>query len=420
MVNVEQWAEIRRLRRVEGLSIKAIGRRMRIARNTVREVLRSDGPPQYHRPPGPSKLDPFKGRIAELIAEYPKLSAVRVREILTQEDFAGGETIVRAYLRRVRPRPVAAFQRTVYLPGEIGQVDWAEMPDPILDAYGKLRPVYAFVMVLGYSRMLTVVFSFRTRLVDFLRCHAEALAFFGGTPRTVVYDNLKSVVLWRRGAEVTFNPAFLPFADRYEFRPLPTWPGEPHEKGLVERPILYLKDNFWAGRKFADMEDLHGQGITWRDRKCNVRIHSGLDERPIDRFELERSRLLALPPEPYQAEEILFAKASRWGYVRLDGNDYSIPLILAGRRLAAKLDATSVRIYDQGRIATQHARCFGHHQVLTLPGHQNRPWSLRRESSPVLPRDLVPGLQLPRQAALGVEQRDLSVYDALVSQEEMA
>jgi len=126
MVNVEQWAEIRRLRRVEGLSIKAIGRRMRIARNTVREVLRSDGPPQYHRPPGPSKLDPFKGRIADLIAEYPKLSAVRVREILTQEDFAGGETIVRAYLRRVRPRPVAAFQRTVYLPGEIGQVD----PDP--------------------------------------------------------------------------------------------------------------------------------------------------------------------------------------------------------------------------------------------------------------------------------------------------
>jgi transposase len=365
-------------------------------------------------------LDPFKGRIAELLTEYPRLSAVRVGEILSSESYSGGITILRDYVHQVRPRPIQAFQRTVYLPGEIGQVDWAEMPDPILDAYGKLRPVYAFVMVLGYSRMLTVVFSFRTRLVDFLRCHAEALAFFGGTPRTIVYDNLKSVVLWRRGAEVTFNPAFLPFADRYEFRPLPTWPGEPHEKGLVERPILYLKDNFWAGRKFAGMEDLHGQGMTWRDRKCNVRIHSGLDERPIDRFELERSRLLALPPEPYQAEEILFAKASRWGYVRMDGNDYSIPLILAGRRLAAKLDATSVRIYDQGRIATQHARCFGHHQVLTLPGHQNRPWSLRRESSPVLPRDLVPGLQLPRQAALGVEQRDLSVYDALVSQEEVA
>ena len=420
MVSVEQWAEIRRLHRVEGLSIKAIGRRMRVARNTVREVLRSGAPPQYHRPAGPSKLDPFKGRIAELIGEYPKLSAVRVREILTQDGFTGGETIVRAYLRRVRPRPIAAFQRTVYLPGEIGQVDWAEMPDPIPDAYGKLRRVYAFVMVLGYSRMLTVVFSFRTRLVDFLRCHAEALAFFGGTPRTIVYDNLKSVVLSRRGAEVTFNPAFLPFADRYEFRPLPTWPGEPHEKGLVERPILYIKTNFWAGREFADMEDLQEQGSNWRDRKCNVRMHSGLDERPLDRFELERSRLLALPAEPHQAEEILFAKASRWGYVRLDGNDYSIPLILAGRRLAAKLDATSVRVFDQGRLVSEHARCFGHHQVITVPEHQKRPWSLRRETAPQLPRELVPGLQLPQHAALGVEQRDLGVYDALVSEEVVA
>ena len=158
--------------------------------------------------------------------------------------------------------------------------------------------MFAFVMVLGYSRLLTVVFSFRTRLVDFLRCHAEALAFFGGVPHTVVYDNLKSVVLFRRGAEVTFNPQFLPFADRYGFRPLPTWPGEPHEKGLVERPIYYVKDNFWYGREFADMEDLQSQGHHWRDATCNVRIHSGFDERPIDRFELERAHLLPLPEEP--------------------------------------------------------------------------------------------------------------------------
>jgi transposase len=417
MINVEQWAEIRRLHRVEGMSIRDISRRLGKARETVAGALRAKEPPVYRRALRPSKLDPFKGRIAELLAEYPRLSAVRVCEILSNEGYLGGMTILRDYVHQVRPRPIQAFQRTVYPPGEIGQVDWARMPETILDAYGKQRPVYAFVMVLGYSRMLTVVFSLRTRLVDFLRCHAEALAFFGGTPRTIVYDNLKSVVLSRRGAEVTFNPAFLPFADRYEFRPLPTWPGEPHEKGLVERPIHYIKNNFWAGRKFAGMEDLQEQGNTWRDKTCNVRVHDGLDERPIDRFELERTHLLALPEEPYQTEEILFAKASHWGYMRVDGNDYSIPLILAGRRLAAKLDATWVRIYDQGRLATQHARCFGHHQVITVPEHQKRPWSLRRGTAPVLPRGLVPGLQLPRHAALGVEQRDLSVYDALLAEE---
>lgn len=404
------------MHRVERLSIRAIGRKLRLARNTVREVLRSERPPKYQRTAGPSKLDPFKGRIADLLAEYPRLSAVRVREILSAEGYTGGMTILRAYLHQVRPRPIQAFQRTVYPPGEIGQVDWARMPDPIPDALGKLRPVYAFVMVLGYSRMLTVIFSFRTRLVDFLRCHAEALAFFGGVPHTIVYDNLKSVVLHRRGAEVTFNPQFLPFADRYGFRPWATWPGEPHEKGLVERPIFYVKDNFWYGRKFADMQDLQAQGDRWREGICNVRTHSGFDERPIDRFELERGQLMALPEEPYQAEEILFAKASRWGYVRLDANDYSIPLLFAGRRLGAKLDATSVRIYDQGHLLAQHARCFGHHQVITFPEHQKRPWSVRKETSPVLPRHLVPGLELPRQAALQVEQRDLAVYDALLEE----
>jgi len=420
MISVDQWAEIRRLHRVEGMSIRGISRRLGMARETVTRALQASGPPVYQRTAQRSKLDPFKGRIGELLAEYPRLSAVRVHEIISREGYQGGVTIVRVHLRRVRPRPINAFQRTVYRPGEIGQADWAQMPDRIPDAYGKLRPVYALVMVLGYSRMLTVVFSLRTRLVDFLRCHAEALAFFGGVPHTVVYDNLKSVVLRRRGAEVVFNPQFLPFADRYGFRPLATWPGEPHEKGLVERPIHYVKNNFWAGRKFAGMEDLQAQGNEWRDTTCNVRIHNGLDERPFDRFEIERSHLWALPAEPYQPEEILFARATRWGYVRLDGNDYSIPLILAGRRLAAKLDGSLVRIYDQGRLMAQHARCFGHHQVITHPGHQKRLWSLRGETRPALPRELVPGLQLPLHAVLGVEQRDLGVYDALLADEAAA
>jgi transposase len=417
MLTVDQWAEIGRLRRVGGMSIRAISRKLGVARETVARAVRAKGPPVYRRARRPSKLDPFKGRIAELLAEYPRLSAVRVREILSAEGYTGGMTILRDYLHQVRPRPIQAFQRTVYPAGEVGQVDWARMPDRIPDAFGKLRPVYAFVMVLGYSRILTVIFSFRTRLVDFLRCHAQALEFFGGVARTVVYDNLKSVVLFRRGTQVTFNPQFLPFAERNGFRPLATWPGEPHEKGLVERPISYVKNNFWAGRKFTGLEDLQAQGCQWRDTVCNVRVHSGFDERPIDRFEIERPHLLALPDEPYQVEEVLFAKASRWGYVRLDANDYSVPLLFAGRHLGAKLDASSVRIYEQGHLVAEHARCFGHHQVMTRPEHQKRPWSVRKQTRPLQPSHLVPGLELPRHAALPVEQRDLAVYDALTAEE---
>jgi transposase len=183
MINVDEWAEIRRLHRVEGLSIRAISRRLGLARKTVARALRAKEPPAYQRGPEPSKLDPYKWRIGELLRKYPRLSAVRVHEILKGEGFTGQLTILRVYLQRVRPRPIQAFQRTVYQPGEIGQVDWTQLPDPIPDAYGKLRPVYAFIMVLGYSRMLTVIYSFRMRLADFLRCHAQALEFFGGSPR---------------------------------------------------------------------------------------------------------------------------------------------------------------------------------------------------------------------------------------------
>ncbi len=323
MINVEQWAEIRRLHRVERMSIRAIARRLRLSRNTVRSAIRSSEPPQYRRKAMPSKLDPYKRRIAELLEEFPRLSAVRVHEILTEEGFDGSVRLVRGHLQEVRPRPIHAYQRTVYRPGAIGQVDWARMPDPIADPLGEPRPVWALIITLGYSRMLTLGFSFRTRMVDFLRCHVQALEFFGGVPHTLVYDNLKSVVVKRQGAKITFNSEFLAFADHYGFRPLPHWPGEPHEKGLVERPVGYVKGNFWAGRRFEGYEDLQDQGQRWRDGVANPRVHAGLHEQPTQRFELERQQLLPLPKDPFPLEEVLFAKATRWGYVHVDANEYS-------------------------------------------------------------------------------------------------
>ncbi len=239
---MDAWAEIRRLHPVEGMSIRAISRRLRVARETVTRGVWASGPPVYRRAAQASKLDPFKGRMAELLAGHPRLSDVRVRKILSAEGYMGGMTILRDHLHRVRPRPIQAFQRTVYPPGEIGQVDRGRMPDPIADAFGRLSPVYAFVKVLGYSRMLTAVFSFRSRLVDFLRCHAEALPFFGGGPRTIVYDNLKSVVLSRRGAEVTFNPQFLPLRCCSTRR---SWPGRPRKERPASGQLTCRRARRW-------------------------------------------------------------------------------------------------------------------------------------------------------------------------------
>lgn len=294
MLEVEQWAEIRRLRRVEKLSARAIARRLGLARNTVNAALHSAVPPQYHRAPQASCLDPFHHRITEILADFPELSAVRIYELIEPEGFSGHLSILRQYLRTVRPQPVPAFQRTEYRPGEIGQVDWAMMPDPVPSPTGDVLPVWALLLTLGYSRLLSVVFSFGTKLPDFLRAHAQLLAFVGGVPHTLVYDNLSSVVLHHQGKEVAFNPQFLVFAERYGFQPHACTPRQPHEKGLVERPVRYIKGNFWAGRHFSSLDDVQAQADVWRDTIANVRLHSTLHERPADRFRTRKGCSLAL------------------------------------------------------------------------------------------------------------------------------
>lgn len=414
MLEVEQWAEIRRLHRVEKLSARAIARRLGLARNTVNAALHSDMPPEYRRAPRPSCLDPFSNRIAEIVAEWPEISAVRVCEILQPEGYTGGLTILRAYLRSIRPQPVQVFQRTTYRPGEIGQLDWACMPDPIRSPTGEMRRVWALILILGYSRVLSVVFSFGTKLPDFLRAHAQLLAFMGGVPHTLVYDNLSSVVVEHRGKEVTFNQQFLVFAERYGFRPYACTPGQPHEKGVVESSVGYVKGNFWPGRRFADLDDLQAQADLWRDTVANVRVHGTLHERPIDRLAQDRAALLPLPREVWIPPDVRFVRVSSQGFIHVESNQYSVPLILARQQVSVHLNATTVVIYHEQKAVATHPRSWGRHQVIQDAAHLARPWSVHVTLSPA---QGVGGLQLPAKARVAVAVADLSRYDRL-SQED--
>jgi transposase len=216
MLTVEIWAEIRRLHIVEQLSKRAIAKRLGVHRNTVTRALASQLPPHYARPPRPSPLEPFKPRIQALLDLYPTLSGVRVRELLGAEGYQGGQTVLNDYLRDLRGsrRTTPVYQRTDYAPGMYAQVDWAVMPDRV-PYEGELRRVYAFLMALCYSRLLYVEFTLSCRSEDFIRAHRRALEFFHGTPHHCVYDNLSTVVLTRRGRDVTFHPQFLAFAGTY-------------------------------------------------------------------------------------------------------------------------------------------------------------------------------------------------------------
>lgn len=414
MIEVEEWAEIRRLYHVEHLAIRAIARRLGLSRNTVKSALARDQPPHYKRAPEPSCLDPFRNRISEILTEFPEISAVRIQEILQPEGYAGGLTILREHLRAVRPQPVRAFQRTEYRPGEIGQIDWARMPDPIPSPTGDLRPVWALILTLGYSRMLSVVYSFGTKLPDFVRAHAQLLMHIGGVPHTLVYDNLSSVVVEHRGKEVVFNPQFLAFAERYRFRPHACTPRQPHEKGLVERPVAYIKGNFWAGRHFSGLDDLQAQSDRWCANTANVRMHGTLHERPCDRFEREKGALLPLPGGLWIPPDIRFVRVTSQGFIQVDTNQYSVPPVLARQRVSVHLDATRVMIYHQQEMVASHPRCWGKHRLIQDPAHRVRPWSVRQGPAAAPGAE---GLLLPAKACVAVAVPDLSRY-ALLTRED--
>jgi transposase len=386
MISVADWAEIHRLRKVEKLSKRAIARRLGIHRDTVTRALASPGPPSYQRASRGSILDPYKPKIHALLAAHPDLTGVRLFEILDDEGYGGKISTLRGFVRQVRPqyKPSPVYIRMEYRPGEYAQVDWGKMPDPVL-WQGHWCQVNAFAMVLCYSRLLYVEFSLATKQPDFMRCHQNGLRFVGGVPKCCVYDNLSSVVKRRRGTDITLNETFQHFAGYHCFQIHPCWPGAPNQKGAVERPIDYIARNFWAGRYFADFDDLVRQGSSWLNEKANVRLHETLRQRPVDRFEEERSHLLPLPKEPFDTDWVLYPKVSKDCVVRVDTNDYSVPWQVAQRHvrqaIEVRVDGQWVRIMSQGEEAARHPRCFARRQQIIDRAHYDGLWQSRAAAS---------------------------------------
>jgi len=379
---VEDWAEMRRLHKVEKLSKRAVARRLGIHRNTVTRALESDEPPSYSRKARGSILDPYKPKIHALLAKDPTLSGVRILEIIQEEGYPGKISILRDFLREVRLqyKPKQVYIRMQYHPGEYAQVDWGEMSDPVL-WQGHWCQVNAFVMVLCYSRLLYVEFSLTTKLMDFLRCHQNGLRFFGSIPKSCVYDNLSSVVKRRRGTDITLNESFQQFAGYHCFQVHPCWPGAANQKGTVERPIDYIKRNFWAGRYFADFDDLDRQRWEWLNETANVRVHSTTRQRPVDRFKEERAHLLPLPKEPFDTDWVLYPKVRKDCVIRVDTNDYSVPWQAAqrhvGQTIEVRVDERWVRILSQSEEVARHGRCYARHQQIIDRSHYDGLWQSR-------------------------------------------
>jgi transposase len=401
VIEVEDWAEIRRLHRAEGLPIKQIARLKNVSRNTVRAALRSDGPPKYEREPRGSVADGFEPRIRELLVAYPSMPASVIGERIGWP--YSGRTL-RTRVAELRPAylPPDPASRTSYAAGELAQDDFW-FPDITLPVgFGQVRTAKqlpVLTMVCGYSRWAAAVLIPSRNAEDLYAGWWQLIQGLGAVPRLLVWDGEGAV--GRHPDRLTAECQA--FRGTLATRVYVCQPADPEAKGLVERFHDYLERSFLPGREFTSPADFNTQMQAWI-ATANTRWHRRLECRPADRIAADKAAMIALPPVPPVTGWHKTARLPRDYYVRLDGNDYSVDPAVIGRRIEITADLARVRVSCDGRIAADHERCWARHQTLADPAHLQAAKALRSARRLAV-------VPVPRQDE--VEQRDLSVYDRL-------
>jgi len=370
-MNTELWSIVRRLYEVEKLSQRAIGARLHVSRKTVRRALMTkEGPPaeERGRPKGPGKLERFKAYVTRRIQQYPELSATKLFKEIVGYGYAGGLTTLKKFLHTIRPENTPkAFLRLETQPGEYAQVDWANIG--LISIGNKRHPLSCFVMVLSYSRMMYAELTLSQCLEDFMQAHVNAFEFFGGVPKKINYDNLKTVVLSRMGQDIRFQPHFMDLAGTYLFEPIPCGVRMAHEKGKVERGIQFVRSSWLAGRELVNYGQLQRDLREWLDSQANPRVHGTTHDRPIDRFVNEKAYLQPLPPKPYDCSMIRSVQVSSQGLVFFQSNRYSVPYSFSGQTVTLKATPHDVQIFQADRRLATHQRCYEKNQTLENPAH---------------------------------------------------
>jgi transposase len=352
-----EWAQVRALA-ADGISQREIASRLGINRRTVARLLASEEPPRYRRARVGSQLDPLEPVMRRLLEEWPQIKAPRLTEILRYEyGYSGSVRLVQARLQRLRPPTVRPAQRTGYRPGQVVQLDWAELPTRPRIA-GRERRVYALVASLPYSGAQTAFFSLDMTIESFLEGHTRAFEWLGGVPRECVYDNLRSVVARRERDEVVWNRRFQHLRGHYGFHATVCTPATPREKGSVEAAVRYLKTGFWPARRFAELRELDECYADWRDRACNRRRHASGRFPVEERLAEERQALRPLSPLRFDWSGHRSTRVPVDGYLRHGGCFYRAPERLVQERVELRFDRDQVWIVHRGSEVARYPRSY--------------------------------------------------------------
>lgn len=407
MIRSGEWLDIRAMYE-DGVSISEIARRTGHDRKTVRKVLSWEGPiPRarkgYKRG---SLLDPYKDYVIKRMDDGLLNACVILREI-KDRGYHGGITILRDFMRPFKP-PLRhkAVMRFETPPGEQIQLDFGVFP--YLDERGVHRRVYCFAMVLGYSRMITLEFLENASRPSILRAMKHGLEFFGGTTRHLLSDNMKQLQDDRDSSGVpVWSDEYVAMAEHYGFTPKACRPYAPQTKGKIERPIGYIKGNFWAGLSFWSLSDLNHKAAVWRDTVANVRVHGTTHEVPLERYALEKPLLIPLNPRPYAIERVEPRTISRDAFVVWDTNRYPVPWEYAGESaLVRESESGTIAVEVRGEVVASFPVMSGRNRVLRVEEHHRGipPSGAAKHKKPVARL-----LSAPQ-----VEERPLCVYQSLL------
>jgi len=378
MIDYDFFCKIKNLKEQHGLNPSQIAEELSLDPRTVAKWLEQDRFKQRKSTLKKSKLDPFKKDILRMLTAHP-YSAAQILARIRELGFDGGYTIIKDYVRAIRPRQSQAFLTLSFAPGECAQADWGSFGYVPVGA--TTRRLSFFIMVLCYSRMMYLEFTVSQTMEHFLACHQHAFEAFGGVPQKIMVDNLKSAVLSRIvGRAPVFNPKYADFANHYGFTIIPCNVGKGNEKGRVENGVGYVKKNFLSGLDIPDFAALEPAARIWQDTISNVRIHGVTRQKPVDMMETERPYLNPLPAHPFDIATVTQVRASSQFRITLESNRYSVPAEYAGALLTLKTYPDRLCVYLQDRLIARHSRTYDRHQDIEDPDHPKELLAMRKKA----------------------------------------
>lgn len=375
MINRRTIFEIHRLKDMQ-FSIRQIAKTLNLDRGTVARHIKHPDITHKPRRGRPSKLDPFREFIQEMVVQYPKVNAPVILRQIKNKGFDGEITIVRKYLKVLKYDigRKQAFIRFESQPGQQIQIDWGHFGS--LEYEGSSRKLYALAVIESHSRMLYVVFTHSQKQEALHQCLVEAFRYFGGTPKEIVVDNMLTAVTERVGSMVRFNESFLDFLRHFSITPVACNIRAPHEKGKVENSIKYLRYNFWPLRIFSDLEDVNHQVLAWLNTTANQRLHQTTGQKPVQRFVKDALKPLPNPLPDFRETETLLVYKD-FG-IRFDTNVYTVPPRLVGKSVTLKADSRKLSIYYKEKQVATHMRSWKKKQRVDLASHSEQVKKLKK------------------------------------------